>query len=123
MGIAEAVGGQDAAIARRETEIQRLERLVWDAVYALQKAGLDKESARLGGAASQHWQSTGGCIVDRGRSRAEASSLGLPTDWLNASHRPAASRYAGCWDSLCCCRNGRPVAAGAAAATAVVCLS
>ena len=39
--------GQDAAIARRDTEIQRLERLVWDAVYALQKAGLDKESARL----------------------------------------------------------------------------
>lgn len=39
--------GQDAAIAQREKEIQRLERLVWDAVYALQKAGLDKESARL----------------------------------------------------------------------------
>jgi hypothetical protein len=35
--------GQDAAIAQRDTEIQRLERLVWDAVYALQKAGLDKE--------------------------------------------------------------------------------
>ncbi len=39
--------GQDAAIAQRETEIQRLERLVLDAIYALQKAGLDKESARL----------------------------------------------------------------------------
>src|ERR1019366_9727991 len=31
----------------KRTEIQRLERLVWDAVYALQKAGLDKEAARL----------------------------------------------------------------------------
>jgi hypothetical protein len=39
--------GQDAAIAQREAEIQRLERLVWDAVYALQKAGLDAEAARL----------------------------------------------------------------------------
>jgi hypothetical protein len=26
---------------------QRLERLVWDAIYALQKAGLDSEAARL----------------------------------------------------------------------------
>lgn len=39
--------GYDAAIAQREAEIQRLERLVWDAVYALQKAGLDSEAARL----------------------------------------------------------------------------
>lgn len=39
--------GHDAAVAQRETEIQRLERLVWDAVYALQKAGLDSEAARL----------------------------------------------------------------------------
>jgi hypothetical protein len=39
--------GHDAAIAQREAEIQRLERLVWDAVYALQKAGLDRESDRL----------------------------------------------------------------------------
>lgn len=39
--------GHDAAVAQREAEIERLERLVWDAVYALQKAGLDKESARL----------------------------------------------------------------------------
>jgi hypothetical protein len=39
--------GHDAAVAQRETEIQRLERLVWDAVYALQKAGLDKEAAKL----------------------------------------------------------------------------
>ncbi len=39
--------GYDPAIAAREAEIQRLERLVWDAVYALQKAGLDRESARL----------------------------------------------------------------------------
>jgi hypothetical protein len=40
-------GGHDAAVAQREAEIQRLERLVWDAVYALQKAGLDSEAARL----------------------------------------------------------------------------
>jgi hypothetical protein len=39
--------GHDAAVAQREAEIQRLERLVWDAVYALQKAGLDGEAARL----------------------------------------------------------------------------
>jgi hypothetical protein len=30
--------GQDAAVAQREAEIQRLERLVWDAIYAMQKA-------------------------------------------------------------------------------------
>jgi hypothetical protein len=39
--------GYDAAVSQREAEIQRLERLVWDAVYALQKAGLDSEAARL----------------------------------------------------------------------------
>ena len=39
--------GHDAAVAQREAEIQRLERLVWDAIYALQKAGLDAEGARL----------------------------------------------------------------------------
>jgi hypothetical protein len=39
--------GHDAAVAQREAEIQRLERLVWDAVYALQKAGLDSDAARL----------------------------------------------------------------------------
>ena len=39
--------GHDPAVAQREAEIQRLERLVWDAIYALQKAGLDSESARL----------------------------------------------------------------------------
>lgn len=39
--------GLDAAVAKREAEIQRLERLVWDAVYALQKAGADSEAARL----------------------------------------------------------------------------
>ena len=39
--------GHDAAVAQREAEIQRLERLVWDAVYALQKAGLDKQAAKL----------------------------------------------------------------------------
>ena len=39
--------GYDAAVAQREGQIQRLERLVWDAVYALQKAHLDSEAARL----------------------------------------------------------------------------
>jgi hypothetical protein len=39
--------GQDAALAQRDAEIQNLERLVWDAIYALQKAGLDSEAARL----------------------------------------------------------------------------
>jgi len=39
--------GHDAAIALREAEIRRLERLLWDAVYALQKAGLDSDAARL----------------------------------------------------------------------------
>lgn len=39
--------GHDPAIAEREAHIERLERLVWDAVYALQKAGLDREAARL----------------------------------------------------------------------------
>jgi hypothetical protein len=39
--------GHDAAVAQREAEIQRLERLVWDAVYALQKAGLDKQAVKL----------------------------------------------------------------------------
>ena len=39
--------GHDAAVAQREVHIERLERLVWDAVYALQKAGLDSEAARL----------------------------------------------------------------------------
>jgi hypothetical protein len=39
--------GHDPAVAEREAHIQRLERLVWDAVYALQKAGLDNEAAKL----------------------------------------------------------------------------
>jgi hypothetical protein len=39
--------GHDAAIAQREEEIKRLERLVWDAIYILQKAGLDSEAAKL----------------------------------------------------------------------------
>jgi hypothetical protein len=38
--------GNDPAIAACEEHIQKLERLVWDAIYALQKAGLDSE-ARL----------------------------------------------------------------------------
>jgi len=49
-GILRQWAGYDAAVAQREAEIQRLERLVWDTVYALQKAGRDKEAARLGGA-------------------------------------------------------------------------
>lgn len=39
--------GYDAAVAQREAQIQRLERLVWDAIYALQKAGADEEAGRL----------------------------------------------------------------------------
>lgn len=39
--------GHEPAVAQREAEMQRLERLVFDAVYALQKAGLDREAARL----------------------------------------------------------------------------
>jgi len=39
--------GHDPYVAEREASIQRLERLVWDAIYALQKAGLDNESNRL----------------------------------------------------------------------------
>ena len=39
--------GHDPVVAGREASIQRLERLVWDAIYALQKAGLDNESNRL----------------------------------------------------------------------------
>jgi hypothetical protein len=34
-------------VAQRDAEIQRLERLVWDAVYLLQKKGLDSDAARL----------------------------------------------------------------------------
>ena len=39
--------GHDAAIAARENRIAELERLVWDAVYVLQKAGLDGEANKL----------------------------------------------------------------------------
>jgi hypothetical protein len=39
--------GHDTAVAQREAEIEKLERLVWDAIYVLQKAGLDAEAARL----------------------------------------------------------------------------
>jgi len=39
--------GHDPAVAAREEHIRKLERLVWDAIYALQKAGLDSEAARL----------------------------------------------------------------------------
>jgi hypothetical protein len=46
--------GHDAAVAQREAEIERLERLVWDAFYALQRAGLDKEAAKLRHAIEKH---------------------------------------------------------------------
>jgi hypothetical protein len=46
--------GHEAAVAQREEQIQKLERLVWDAVYALQKAGLDNEAARLRRAIQKH---------------------------------------------------------------------
>jgi hypothetical protein len=46
--------GHDPAVAAREAEIQKLERLVWDAIYALQKAGLDSEAARLRRAIERH---------------------------------------------------------------------
>jgi hypothetical protein len=46
--------GHDSAIAQREAQIQQLERLVWDAVYALQKAGLDSEAGRLRRALERH---------------------------------------------------------------------
>ena len=39
--------GLDPAIAQREKYIEQLERLVWDAIYALQKAGADDEAGRL----------------------------------------------------------------------------
>ena len=39
--------GHDPAVAQREAYIERLQRLVRDAIYALQKAGLDSEAARL----------------------------------------------------------------------------
>lgn len=39
--------GHDPAIAEREAYIEKLQRLVWDAIYALQKAGLDSEASRL----------------------------------------------------------------------------
>jgi hypothetical protein len=37
----------DALTAAREKEISTLVQLVWDAIYALQKAGADEEAARL----------------------------------------------------------------------------
>jgi hypothetical protein len=39
--------GYDAAVAQPEEEIKRLERVVWDAIYVLQKAGLENEAAKL----------------------------------------------------------------------------
>ncbi len=39
--------GHAPAIAAREERTRQLERLVWDAIYALQKRGLDDEAKRL----------------------------------------------------------------------------
>ena len=39
--------GFDAVFAQKEAQIQYLERLVLDAIYALQKAGFDDEASRL----------------------------------------------------------------------------
>lgn len=39
--------GTDAALASRESRIAALERVVWDAVYMLQRAGLDREAKKL----------------------------------------------------------------------------
>ncbi len=39
--------GHDPAIAAREESIQKLQRLLWDAIYALQKAGAEREAARF----------------------------------------------------------------------------
>lgn len=39
--------GPDAIVAQREEYIKQLERLVWDAIYALQKAGADNAAERL----------------------------------------------------------------------------
>jgi len=38
--------GHDPAVAARKATILKLKRLVWDAIYVLQKAGLDSEAAR-----------------------------------------------------------------------------
>jgi hypothetical protein len=46
--------GTDAAMAQRDEYIKRLERLVWDAIYALQKAGADNEAAKLRRAMERH---------------------------------------------------------------------
>jgi hypothetical protein len=46
--------GHDPAIAEREAYIERLERLVWDAVYALQRAGLDRDATRLRNLLEKH---------------------------------------------------------------------
>jgi len=39
--------GSDAALATRDKKIEMLERLLWDAVYALQKAGDDSAASKL----------------------------------------------------------------------------
>jgi hypothetical protein len=39
--------GHDAAVENWQKRVSRLERLIWDAVHALQKAGLDDEAAKL----------------------------------------------------------------------------
>ena len=46
--------GSDAAVAERDKRIEILERLVWDAIYVLQKAGLDSEATRLRRTINRH---------------------------------------------------------------------
>jgi len=46
--------GSDAAVAERDKRIELLERLVWDAIYTLQKAGSESEAARLRRAIDRH---------------------------------------------------------------------
>jgi len=46
--------GSDAVVAARDGQIRVFEHLVWDAVYALQKAGLDREASKLRRALSDH---------------------------------------------------------------------
>jgi hypothetical protein len=45
--------GMDAAVAERQKRIKMLEGLVWDAIYALQRAGLDGKAIRLRSAISK----------------------------------------------------------------------
>ncbi len=72
--------GHDAAIAQREAQIQKLERLVWDAVYALQKAGLDNEAAE---ASASHREK-----VSRHRRKSEQRQPGTPISCGRSAGHP-----------------------------------